>query len=178
MVKFLSLLESRAQSLVWFTVQSLAFVLSHLYAGHFMLSGSRQQILETRVVTEGWKRQPLSPLQPYSLYGPCKYKLQAACKWEGLPIPPWQIRSPPCVLIMYRHPRHSAAKKYSILVTTRERVLAPYCSHSIGWHPPIPREISNFGSKRNRTYAWSEYRPHLIGWHPRRLAVNALVIAI
>ena len=52
MVKFLSLFESRAQLMVWSTVQIPAFVLSHilLYVGQFMSSGSRQQILGTRVI--------------------------------------------------------------------------------------------------------------------------------
>ena len=55
-----------------------------------MSSGSRQQILGIRVTTVEWKGQPLSPLWPYSLFGPHNYK--AACKWECLPIPPWQVR--------------------------------------------------------------------------------------
>ena len=43
------------------------------------------------VITVGWKGQPISSLQPYSLSGPHNYELQGACKWEGLPIPPWRV---------------------------------------------------------------------------------------
>ena len=170
MVKFLSLLESRAQSLVWFTVQSLAFVLSHLYAGHFMLSGSRQQILETRVVTEGWKRQPLSPLQPYSLYGPCKYKLQAACKWEGLPILHDRYISPPCVPIKYRHPHHFAVKCANF-DGTRVQVLLSFDWLASSY---FAVNFKFWQQKKPRTYA----QQVLLPFHWLALAVNVPVLAI
>ena len=43
------------------------------------------------VITVGWKGQPISPLQTYSLLDPTTMSLPGACKREGLSIPPWQV---------------------------------------------------------------------------------------
>ena len=68
-------------------------------------------ILGAKMITVGWKGQPLSLLQPCSLLGLHNHKLQATLTNErGSPSLHDRYVSPPCALIKYRRPRHSTVK--------------------------------------------------------------------
>ena len=108
------------------------------------------------------------PLQQYSLLGSHNYKLQAACKQEGFPIPPWQVRF--TTMCTYRQRRHRIAFQFW---RQRVRVLL-----SFDWLASPFRGKFNFGQERKRTYTFNLYCTHLIGWHPRRSAVNPPEFAI